>query len=800
MSHLADSRAPIGIGFIPAQDHGYERRGARMHDRSSLLAVRVKGRRTGAGEAGQWTYEDGHVGDMSGWFFWPKATRPIPTVREVMPTITPRAPGAPGEGFAGTGGPAGEVPPDSREPFDPRDITPSSGFTGYDLNEAAQGFPSSGSGTTSDAPRQGQLDGFDMVPCPPESATFEKPDRSVLPIRDAAMQPDRAFAPVEPARPNWPELPGGTVTAVVQATDESRQVEVLLHCDPRLIAAHRGGAPAHGSMVCDLSTGGDISPTRSARLQTIMRVIAAPTGQLSWSTNRENTLAITFGRTGLGEGEGGLIADACGSDVRIGHLGVRDGGPIDAGGGKDDPHVYAQTADGIPIHPAHLSGRAFWREHRHDGPMEFDRRPYIVPQLFPYLAFTYLRFDAGAPYRWPRDAERLNNVGMWKWETYVPLGQTDDPRTITPTDPPPPPDGGGPTTPGGETGGPTTPGGGPRDPDGGEGKGDPVVTSSGSGADWRGTLATHQEIALPSLAARPQLVEVGAWDLRYTRVPRPDALSEHGRTAPIVARLEAFGAQGGLNGWAHAQEPGASRATGGTAPGGWVVLPPELDMADSLSSFAPAGVTPSQTYFVLGPGVRGAAGTPDLSTGGIKSGYVWEESSGDLLFSQVNGSGTVAPAFSLTSERAAVLKNLSGDPTTPTAGAALYSKSGQLYERRSDGTVSAVVGTRHSSAAKTSDYTIPDGSDDVTITNVGASGTVIVTLPTAVAGARVCVIVAENQQVDVAPASGDTLYRGVTEDASGSRSSSKGSSITLEAVDDTTWVARAVTGSWASIP
>ena len=62
---------------------------------------------------------------------------------------------------------------------------------------------------------------------------------------------------------------------------------------------------------------------------------------------------------------------------------------------------------------------------------------------------------------------------------------------------------------------------------------------------------------------------------------------------PIVARMEPWGKQEGQE-WAYTYRPGKHKFAGGTAPGGWMVMPPEIDLADR-TAFAPDGVTKSAT-------------------------------------------------------------------------------------------------------------------------------------------------------------------------------------------------------------
>jgi hypothetical protein len=111
--------------------------------------------------------------------------------------------------------------------------------------------------------------------------------------------------------------------------------------------------------------------------------------------------------------------------------------------------------------------------------------------------------------------------------------------------------------------------------------------------------------------------------------PSPSQIGQLNATAPAVMREVAFAAQGGNTGssgaeggdpFTYTQEPGSSRSKGGTAAGMVLALPPEVDLTDADTDFAPAGVTTSETGHLNGPGVSTAWGTPDLVTGGVDEG------------------------------------------------------------------------------------------------------------------------------------------------------------------------------------
>lgn len=152
-------------------------------------------------------------------------------------------------------------------------------------------------------------------------------------------------------------------------------------------------------------------------------------------------------------------------------------------------------------------------------------------------------------------------------------------------------------------------------------------------------------------------MRAGVADLRYSRQPRSSDVRRHEKYAPAVARLEAFGAQGGTAGgphldgpgyWDYTQKPGRSRSRGGTAPGGFVLLPPEYDLADIDAGFSRDVVTASLAMLVMGPGTRLGFGTPELATGGLKSGWSIDQAGGtDLLFFTHGSTGTATQRFAM---------------------------------------------------------------------------------------------------------------------------------------------------------
>jgi hypothetical protein len=126
--------------------------------------------------------------------------------------------------------------------------------------------------------------------------------------------------------------------------------------------------------------------------------------------------------------------------------------------------------------------------------------------------------------------------------------------------------------------------------------------------------------------------------------------------------MTAFGAQGGATGaisggyaetvgaqgepWVYNRMPGEARYAGGTASGGWCILPPEVSLADSDYGFVPPGVTTSASVFGVGPGAWFFAGVPCLANGSILTGFSWgmDTATGDLIWN-AHDNGTVSTCY-----------------------------------------------------------------------------------------------------------------------------------------------------------
>lgn len=110
---------------------------------------------------------------------------------------------------------------------------------------------------------------------------------------------------------------------------------------------------------------------------------------------------------------------------------------------------------------------------------------------------------------------------------------------------------------------------------------------------------------------------------------------------------------------------------------------------------------------------------------------------------------------------------------------------------------SFAVNARLALVGKTADHSLAATDTGALVHTSGATGPVTFTLPAASAGLAYCFYVAAAQPLSVDPASGDQIA--ALTDATGDRvsASSIGHAVCLAALDNTTWAAYALTGTWA---
>lgn len=382
---------------------------------------------------------------------------------------------------------------------------------------------------------------------------------------------------------------------------------------------------------------------------------------------------------------------------------ARMGGPIEVGHAHRDRHEVGKAGESN-VNVGHLSARAnFYADPLRDGPLLIERPLYPKVENFPLRARVHCQWWPGQRPELSADGPHAGLPGVYGWWAEVPTmdegggGDPPPPTTGPPTTPPPtkppptdypypapglleppyPPQ-------------PKTPNGGPRGVTRGLVSGS-IGASAGGAGSTIGIIHRNPGFArnpgpvgrLPDVAPlAPAVPPVRAEYIRQRATPagrtdrvtgfatatghtvilgRPqelDALSPDFRNAndhdgdavarvvpsrPIVARLEAWGARtGGV--WSRTTRPGASRFVGGTGPGGWLLLPPELDMKDvEAGSYA---VTPSASYLVAYPGTYIGWGKPQLSTGALVSGYrAGTDSTGILSVQRLDAAGSTTTCF-----------------------------------------------------------------------------------------------------------------------------------------------------------
>lgn len=441
-----------------------------------------------------------------------------------------------------------------------------------------------------------------------------------------------------------------------------------------------------------------------------------------------------------------------------------------------------------------------------------------------------------------------------------------DPPVTTPGDPPPPPFRSPndpipppstppgippPTTPGGRGGGgrPTTPDprapGGLLDPDrpygpiGGIDPGSPGFKpptdgrgpygprsggGSGPGKDsaryvQRSDPSTHREEAVAwaptqlgfsGALAFPQHFDRKDVDLRYSAMPSARSIEVARATTPAVARMMSWGKQSGDT-WAYNQRPGYSRVPGGTASGGIMFGPPEIDEMDRGDSFAPAGVTKSTTYVGVTPCAYFGWGVPQTTDGDLANGSFRAGITSSKLAVQSKASGTWSTAFDIATglvEFTSAIGAAAGVQFVEQGSAPAFVAERAIVYAEDDGSdntrlrvifesgTDRVISHEEVQTAKTADYTVTSGETGKTFTTDGAAGTVIFTLPAAAAGLRYTFIVMETQILRVARAGGDAIFDQGGTSRTTTEAAVKGRTITLEATSAAEWYVVAINGSW----
>ena len=685
MSHISDSRDPNGIGIIPLQDHSFPKTaGMSLDKRAGLLAIRIDERPTSVGSLGHYKIDPETPGDLNGGMVWPPSTREIPGWAFAWPSIHAAGigtakgltlQGTPGAGISDKVWRAGIGTPTHPKPFQNGGALeyPGPWHQPPNLERAGLAGPRH-RGPFSDSTAQ-QLQRIN---------SGQNQNRSVLaapvtyPVGDASMFPDRRYAGVVEAHPNdsgtftWPKLPLGFYGITLAATDEARQIGMFMPTDPRHVAVNHAGDYDCGTLVVDLDRQSGVDLKRMAKLQSMQWVLKEPKaiGGGGIFDGKKNTIAWNIGGSQQGDSAGGFVID--GPDDRataanaVGHVSHFFGGPLITGPSvpdKRDIHVLGKDADGNWLYSAHLSTRSLFRvpggpkdAHLHFRENEPWEDPVHDP---PHWQQVYLRLRPDVPHNWITG--KLPTI--WDWETktflYEPehVPPTDTPRGV-PTDTPRGVPTDTPRRPGGipvevPRGAPVPAPGTVETPrvferGGFRGEGDgtaPHVQQRGISSIKDRIAASTTVTAFPAVLFRPQAIGSSQVDLRGFMSPSRAQVRRFDQTAPVTLRMEGFSAQQGGGGdtgeipGPYTENPCTGRFPGGTASGGVILLPPEVDMADWIDNFTPPQRSISTSYFIAGPGVSlAAAARLDLANGRPALGYSWaSDVAGNLLLRNHGG-------------------------------------------------------------------------------------------------------------------------------------------------------------------
>lgn len=465
-----------------------------------------------------------------------------------------------------------------------------------------------------------------------------------------------------------PRFPDGTLGVILSSSDERKQEDLFHPSIGSLIAVNVNGDPAYGSIVYDLNGQNQPDGERGAYLQSIFRVAKDPLGG-------ENSIAIQLTQSGQGDSGGGLFADApdggnaAAFEIAFGHGSYTQKGCFHVGH-ANDRHRIGMDADGNAINPLHIFHKFnLYKSKKEDGPLRIEIYQPPDRDLYKKIPVHFGWDDAAKDWAW--------------WTTsqfYVPPGQSefhpkrpgdDGPGTITI----------GPINVGSPLFGPT-----------------PIIRDDERATSVPGTIeypdqgkkiSGDNRVSLPlSLAFSDGAIATAGYAMRAqnwndnqidTGVISPsEAGSSKGLTSnPITGIMSSFAAQGGditnasgqttktggegdpfvytavPRGQVRAGTP-TSKFIGGTADGGLVIHPPEVDLRDAGDGMVPDNVTLSTTYLLCAPNAYFGAGTPELVNGSIKDGYSWgvDSATGDLVFRTHASSGAPSEAvrFSLSSQ------------------------------------------------------------------------------------------------------------------------------------------------------
>lgn len=271
---ISTSTDPRGIGILALQHKDYDKPTGHplgawdLHHRASILAARVIDRNdTNAVGLGHWIYDPETVGDIHGAQLLKFDTRSVPMWRFATPVVV--------------------VLPESA------DVQTQSAYT-----------------IRHGSPVCSVLSGFSVNSI--KDKEYKEDDR---------LKPFTPFIPKRNGKPLWPKFPVDFFGISLVSNKESDQEDLYFPTDPRLVAVNRNGDASMGTLVCDMGEEFKTAIDRTARLQSMMRVIKNPTqcGALELSpgsvdtvtrgpdTTYNNCIAWNIGPSGCGDTRGGYV-------------------------------------------------------------------------------------------------------------------------------------------------------------------------------------------------------------------------------------------------------------------------------------------------------------------------------------------------------------------------------------------------------------------------------------------------------------------------------------------------------------
>ena len=481
-------------------------------------------------------------------------------------------------------------------------------------------------------------------------------DDTAIPIRDKTLKADEKYKYEEVTSITGRAHAKGTPGIVLGASIENEEHKLFFPAaGADLIAHHRGPQPPDfSSLVYDIDGAGGIDPNRKAGLhsawwvQKLTPTIGALAMNFTKSRGDDTGWGLYYSQPGGG-----------GSVDRNAPLGIMAFGSWERRGPwhpghRADKHQEIQTPDG-PVNAGHIWTNAlFYMDQFRDGSLDFETalHPKTVDVGIP--SQVHLRWDT--------------NTDRWRWHVKIPIFE------IPPPDGPPTPPGKPPRRP------PTT----PRTPPGKppiEGTGDPKIPPGGLRLPQPlppfpeprkkpkkplPLVGTLKKMMLPGIAFQATPAKtVDKWakfgggredndDLAGHLLKKSsrdiskswsDQIDKALKKGVIPIQMEPYGKEvtpGKLS--KNKAQPNRYRSD--TGPGGLLIMPPELGMDDYEDSFSPGhiqDVSSSYVTFLSQGRALGktflAFGSPDLDTGGIKSGFRMAMEDTDFYFRGIDSAG-----------------------------------------------------------------------------------------------------------------------------------------------------------------